>query len=45
MSEVVIVEKIPCSNGDGIIAKVVINRPDKLNSLNDDVMSLSLIHI
>ena len=32
-------EKIPCSNGDGIIAKVIINRPDKLNSLNDDVMS------
>ena len=39
MSEVLIVEKIPCSNGDGIIAKVIINRPDKLNSLNDDVMS------
>tara|TARA_B100000941_G_scaffold31138_1_gene18526 strand:+ start:8332 stop:9156 length:825 start_codon:yes stop_codon:yes gene_type:complete len=39
MSEVLVVEKIPCENGDGIIAKVIINRPDKLNSLNDDVMS------
>ena len=39
MSEVSVVEKIPCENGDGIIAKVIINRPDKLNSLNDDVMS------
>ena len=39
MSEVLVVEKIPCENGDGIIAKFIINRPDKLNSLNDDVMS------
>lgn len=39
MSEVVIVEEIPCENGDGVIAKVTINRPDKLNSLNQDVVN------
>ena len=37
MSEVVNVEEIPCENGDGVIAKVTINRPDKLNSLNQEV--------
>ena len=39
MSEVVIIEEIPCENGDGVIAKVTINRPDKLNSLNQEVIS------
>ena len=39
MGEVVIIEEIPCENGDGIIAKVTINRPDKLNSLNQHVVS------
>ena len=38
MDEVVIVEEIACENGDGIIAKVTINRPDKLNALNQDVV-------
>ena len=38
MDEVVIVEEIACENGDGVIAKVTINRPDKLNSLNQDVI-------
>ena len=37
MSEVLIIEEIPCGNGDGVIAKVTINRPDKLNSLNNEV--------
>ena len=37
MSEVLIIEEIPCENGDGVIAKVTINRPDKLNSLNNEV--------
>ena len=52
MSEVLIIEEIPCENGDGVIAKVTINRPDKLNSLNNEVRTklkemcdLSLIHI
>lgn len=39
MSEVVIVDEIPCQSGDGVIAKVTINRPDKLNALNQDVVS------
>ena len=39
MGEVVIIEEIPCENGDGIIAKVTINRPDKLNALNQHVVS------
>ena len=39
MSEVVIIEEIPCESGDGLIAKVTINRPDKLNSLNQEVIS------
>ena len=38
MDEVVIIEEIECENGDGTIAKVTINRPDKLNSLNQDVV-------
>tara|TARA_B100001113_G_scaffold78457_1_gene61646 strand:- start:2816 stop:3640 length:825 start_codon:yes stop_codon:yes gene_type:complete len=37
MSEVLVIEEIPCENGDGMIAKVTINRPDKLNALNDDI--------
>ena len=37
MDEVVIIEEIECENGDGVIAKVTINRPDKLNSLNNEV--------
>ena len=39
MGEVVIIEEIPCENGDGVIAKVTINRPDKLNALNQNVVS------
>lgn len=39
MSEVVIIDEIPCESGDGVIAKVTINRPDKLNALNQDVGS------
>ncbi len=39
MSEVVNIEEIPCENGDGVIAKVTINRPDKLNSLNQEVVA------
>ena len=39
MSEVLVIEEIPCDNGDGMIAKVTINRPDKLNALNQDVTS------
>jgi enoyl-CoA hydratase len=39
MSEVVNIEEIPCENGDGVIAKVTINRPDKLNSLNQEVIA------
>ena len=39
MSEVVIIDEIPCESGDGVIAKVTINRPDKLNALNQDVVS------
>ena len=39
MSEVVIIDQIPCENGDGVIAKVTINRPDKLNALNQDVVT------
>jgi len=39
MSGVVIIDEIPCESGDGIIAKVTINRPDKLNSLNQEVIS------
>ena len=39
MDEVVIIEEIPCESGDGAIAKVTINRPDKLNALNQDVVN------
>jgi enoyl-CoA hydratase/carnithine racemase len=39
MSEVLIIDQIPCESGDGVIAKVTINRPDKLNALNQDVVS------
>ncbi|MDP6869984.1 MAG: enoyl-CoA hydratase/isomerase family protein [Candidatus Poseidoniaceae archaeon] len=39
MSEVLLVDEIACENGDGFIAKVTINRPDKLNSLNANVMT------
>ena len=39
MDEVVIIEEIECQNGDGVIAKVTINRPDKLNALNQDVVN------
>ncbi|MAX45442.1 MAG: hypothetical protein CMB24_01435 [Euryarchaeota archaeon] len=39
MSEVLVIEEIPCENGDGMIAKVTINRPDKLNALNEDIRS------
>ena len=39
MSGVVIIDEIPCESGDGVIAKVTINRPDKLNSLNQEVIS------
>ena len=39
MSEVLVIEEIPCENGDGMIARVTINRPDKLNALNQDVTS------
>ena len=39
MTDAVIIEEIPCNNGDGAIAKVTINRPDKLNSLNQEVMN------
>ena len=39
MSEVVIIDEIPCENGDGVIAKVTINRPEKLNALNQDVVN------
>ena len=39
MSEVLVIEEIPCENGDGMIAKVTINRPDKLNALNQDIRS------
>lgn len=39
MSGVVIIDEIPCESGNGVIAKVTINRPDKLNSLNQEVIS------
>tara|TARA_B100000925_G_C21999910_1_gene470738 strand:- start:668 stop:1492 length:825 start_codon:yes stop_codon:yes gene_type:complete len=39
MDEVLIIEEIECENGDGTIAKVTINRPDKLNSLNQEVVA------
>ena len=37
MSEVVILEEISCESGDGIIQKWTINRPSKLNALNQEV--------
>ena len=37
MSDNLLIEEIPCENGDGVIAKVTINRPEKLNSLNREV--------
>ena len=39
MAESLIIEEIDCENGDGVIAKVTINRPDKLNALNQDVVN------
>tara|TARA_B110001452_G_scaffold255760_1_gene248491 strand:+ start:382 stop:1206 length:825 start_codon:yes stop_codon:yes gene_type:complete len=39
MSDVLIIDEIPCESGDGVIAKVTINRPDKLNSLNQEVIA------
>ena len=39
MAECVLIDEIPCENGDGVIAKVTINRPDKLNALNQDVVN------
>ena len=39
MSEVVILEEISCESGDGIIQKWIINRPSKLNALNQEVTS------
>ncbi len=39
MSDVLLTEEIPCDNNDGVIAKVIINRPNKLNSLNQEVMA------
>ena len=39
MAECLLIEEIPCENGDGVIAKVTINRPDKLNALNQDVVN------
>ena len=38
MSEVLIIEEIAATSGDGFIAKVTINRPDKLNALNQEVV-------
>ena len=37
MSEVVILEEVSCEPGDGIIQKWIINRPSKLNALNQEV--------
>ena len=37
MSDVIKIEKVPVENGDGIIALVSINRPNKLNALNHEV--------
>jgi enoyl-CoA hydratase/carnithine racemase len=37
MSDVIQIEKVPVENGDGIIALVSINRPNKLNALNHEV--------
>ena len=39
MSDVIKIEKVPVENGDGIIALVSINRPNKLNALNNEVSS------
>jgi enoyl-CoA hydratase len=39
MSDVIKIEKVPVENGDGIIALVSINRPNKLNALNHEVSS------
>ena len=46
-TDVLSIEEIPVNEHDdlGSIALVTIRRPDKLNSLNAEVMSLSLIHI
>jgi len=39
MSDVIKIEKVPVENGDGIIALVSINRPNKLNALNHEIFS------
>ena len=39
MSDVLTTEEIPCDGNEGAIAMVTINRPNKLNSLNQEVMN------
>jgi enoyl-CoA hydratase len=39
MSDVLLIEEMPCESGDGTIAMVTINRPDKLNALDQKVMA------